>query len=201
MIVDFPSLKAKLDKALHSFLRNEYRKRTVFMNYVGARVFHEGDKHSFENVEHTKNQLDMKEYQSGFSLTDEEMSKISIPEIFMKAEQMADDMAAQVEGGVFVELAAQVDEANQLTSGKQTPFYETFLEAIQKLEMDFEDDLREKPKYPTLFCHPDQVNALQEEEMNLSSEEKEQFETRRGQILDKKFSDFLQRESNRKLID
>ena len=81
MIVDFVSIKQRLDQITTTFLREEVKKRTPFLSQVGRQLLHEGDKHSYETVDHEKGSMEFQEAGSSFQLTQEEMSKITLKEI------------------------------------------------------------------------------------------------------------------------
>lgn len=201
MIVDFVSIKQRLDQTINIFIREEIKKRTPFLSEVGRQLLHEGDKHSYETVDHEKGTMEFQEAGSSFQLTQDQMGKITFGEIFERMAALADDMAKQMEGNVFRKLSKEMEERNRTVPGSVPFSRDTLLKALEMMQIDFEDGLREKPQLPSLVIHPEALAKAQEQEAGMTEEEKKAFDEKEEHILDRKFQEYMEREGKRKIVD
>lgn len=202
MIVDFPSIKSKLDASLNIFLRREVKKNMTFFSTIGKHLIHEGKKHTYETMQHTRKDMDFKKAEVEFTVTKEERETITLEGVLQKVSKSAEEMAAQMERDMFATLHREIDEAGQSVDEKGKPFtHETLLKAMEMLDVDFKDDDRKQPQMPSLVMHPDMAKKVFEQDAKLSDEERKAFEARKEALLDKKYQEFLDREAHRKLVD
>jgi hypothetical protein len=68
------------------------------------------------------------------------------------------------------------------------------------MQVDF-DDTRDRPHVPSIVLNPKTFEQLKEQTEKMSAEELAAIERRRQEILDKKYEEYVSRESNRKLVD
>jgi len=200
MIVDFVKIKKKLSQWADIFLREEIKRRTRFASRLGSHIIHEGDRASYETVDKEKKKLEYKKAESSFSLTREEMDKITFKEIVEKLKVVAEDMARQIEGGLFQTLSKGIEEAGNVIPGNPPLSPDSILRGLEMIKVDF-DDSRDKPILPVLVMHPNLAKKAMEQEAQMTEEEKREFEKKQKQILDKKYEEYLVRESKRKLVD
>lgn len=201
MIVDFVSIKEKLNQGLDILLREEVKKRTPFLGMVGKFLIHEGNKSSYETIEHEKKNLEFKKAESSFMVTREEMNKMTFKDIIQKIQTLAEDMAGQMERGTFQTLLEEIEKAGQNIKGNPPFSPEAFLQGLKMIEIDFDEDSRDKPRLPTIIMHPSQFAKVKEQEAKMTEEEKMDFDKKMKQILDKKYEEYIVRESKRKLVD
>ena len=77
---------------------------------------------------------------------------------------------------------------------------EAYLQALDKVLVDF-DDTRDKPELPQFVGHPSHRARLEAQWEAMTTEEWAQFNTRVGEILDRKYAEYVSRENARKLVD
>jgi len=200
MIVDFISIKEELRQSINIFLREEVKRHTPFLSRLGRSYVHEGNRTSYETVNHKKKNLDYKKAESGFSFTQEEISKMTFGDIIKKIQQSAKDMAGQMERGAFQTLKETIDKTGNVVSGNPPFSPEAFLKALEMVEIDF-DDSRDRPNLPSLIMHPKLAQKAKEQEAQMTKKEKREFDKNKEQILDKKYEDYVARENKRKLVD
>lgn len=199
MIADFVSIKAKLRIQEQKILRDEMKKRTPLINLIGKHVLHEGHGQSVKS-ETRERSVQLMEARAEFQISTKEMAEIKIPEIFKKLSGLADQMASQIEGGMFQTIFKDLEEAEQTLTPRKLDG-DAILEALEKIQIDFENDDREKPTNLSLFVHPDLLPKLMEQESRTTAEERAEFEAKRKIILDKKFEEFKKREGERRIVD
>lgn len=201
MIVDFPSIKQKLDRIADIYLRAEVDKRMPFLREVGKHRLHEGDKHSYETVDNVERDLAMQEAGTSFSLTREQMACISFPEILKKLDEIAEEMANQIEGGTLQRLSDELEEQGRTVPGNPPLSPETLLQALETVQIDFDEDARDKPNLPMLVLHPDAAVRALEQEAAMTEEERERFDRKQAEILDLKYHEYMEREARRRIVD
>lgn len=200
MIVDFISIKKKLHQRIDILLRDEIKRRTPFLSMIGHQLIHEGDRTFYETVNHEKKNLEYKKTESSFSFTREEMNKITFREIVEKIQKSAEDLAGQMERSMFKTLNETIEKSGNVIQGNHQFSPEDFLQGLEMIQVDF-DDSRDKPNLPFLVIHPKVAKKAMEQEVQMTEEEKREFDKKKEQILDKKYEEYVARENKRKLVD
>jgi hypothetical protein len=200
MIVDFVSIKKQLNNLVNTFLQEEVKKRAPLVHFGGVSIQHEGRDSEYETVDKQQRKVDFKTVESGFSLTNDEIKSLTFEQIREKVIQAADDMAGQMERGTFATLNTEIEAVGNSIPGNPRISPTAILDGFEVMSMDF-DDVREKPILPTIFMHPDEYARLMREDASATEEEKRAYAKRREDILDKKFAEYAERESKRKLVD
>lgn len=201
MIVDFVSIKEKLHQGVNILLRQEIKKRTPFLASIGTRYLHEGDKHYIGTVEQEKSELELKRGESTFTLTREEMSKITFKEIIEKIQRSAEDMAGQMEKEAFRSLDESLEKHDRHIPGNFPFSSDAFLKALEMIDIDFAEDDPTKPHLPTLVMGPELAKKAKEQEEKMTAEEKKEFDEKMKKVMTKKYEEYMQREGSRKIID
>jgi hypothetical protein len=201
MIVDFIELKRALDKAAHLFLRAEIRKRMPFISQIGVVTQHEGSDASYETVDRQVQEIDYRLASSEpVTLTRDEMGRLLLAEVEQLLVKLAEDLAHKIERGALEKLGQILEDTGNtvVESGPLGP--ESFLRSLEVMQVDF-DDTRDRPHVPSIVLNPKTFEQLKEQTEKMSAEELAAIERRRQEILDKKYEEYVSRESNRKLVD
>jgi len=199
-MVDFTSIKRKLNQGINLFLRAEIKRRTPLLSMVGKRIAHEGDKTSYETIGKEEKHMEYQKAESSFSLTRDELGKMTFAEILKKVEGAAEDMARQMEGGAFQTISKEVEKVGNTIEGNPPFSPAALLKGLEMMDIDF-DDARDKPQLPTIFIHPSQWEKIKEQDARMTEEERREFERNQKEILDRKYAQYVERESKRKLVD
>lgn len=201
MIVDFITIKEKLHQGSNIFLRGEIKKKAPFISMIGSRYLHEGDKHFYSTKGQEKKELKLKKGESTFSLTREEMNKITFKEISEKLQLVAEDMAGQMEKNAFRSLNEGMEKHNRKIPGNPPFSPDAFLQAVEMIEIDFANNDPKKPHLPTLIVSPELAQKIKEQEANMTLEEKKEFDNKMEKVMTKKYKEYMEREVKRKIID
>lgn len=201
MIADFPKIKETLHKQMDFSLREEVRRRAPVVSMIGHHFLHEGDKSSYETVDRQTKVVDFQKGESKFSVTRDEMSKMTIMDVAKKIQDMAEELAGQMEGRLFQTITEEVEKIGNVVQNNPPLSPDTLLQALEKIEIDFQDDSRDKPVLPTLVTGPELAEKAKNQMDNITLEEKELFDEKMKKILDKKYDNFLAREGKRKLVN
>lgn len=134
---------------------------------------------------------------SNFTLNKSEIPTMTIEDVLLRLGETAQDMARQTAQYMYGTIAAAVDKVgNTVSAGGKKPTAETLLEALTKIQIDFNPD--GSPRMPEWHVHPDAANAIElaGEELERDPELKREF----GQLLARKKEEWRAREANRKLV-
>ena len=110
-------------------------------------------------------------------------------------------MATQIETNMFQSLNDSINRNGNVISGNPELNPDSFLDALESMPVDFEDDDRAKPIHPTVFANSSTIDKLLEIESKKTSKEKVDLQKRKENILDKKYKEHLDDLESRKIID
>ena len=115
--------------------------------------------------------------------------------------EAAKDMAGQMERGFFQMMDDAVKKSGNTIPGNPPLGPESVLLALGMTSIDFEDDDRSKPVKPTIFAAPEAFEKFKELEAKTTPEELAEYQKKEAAILDKKYEEYMQDISSRKIID
>jgi hypothetical protein len=200
MIVDFISLKNRLDKYAYGRLKGVHLRESSFLNLMRRHIIHEGHKSSYQTVDNETVPQNLERIDSVIRVSRSEIRNLRFQQVLDLYEKMASDIVNQQHKLAIQRINETVASVGNVIDGSGKKFSEATLEMLEKLHIDFED-IREKPQLPTMVVHPDTAERLREEEHKMSNEEKIEHERKRAQILDRKYEEYILRESYRKLVE
>lgn len=197
MIVDFPQIKARLNRLVNLHLMRVHKQQVGILNEIRNHALHEGDAAKYQTVDNEEREVDLQLLTSKFEVTWEEIRDLKIIDVFAFYEKMSAEIANQQQKAFFRQIDDEVD--NKFDGSLQNPS-ELFLEALRTIHVDF-DEVRERPRMPTIIVHPTTGQKLKQHFESMSPEQIAEHETETQTILDRKYEEYLLREGNRKLVD
>jgi hypothetical protein len=200
MIVDFPDIKAALDEQLSKFSRQVLRESGPLLRRIPVHLQHEGEKHQFNTLDGAEKDLPYQDQVGEFTVSRDELSTLSIPEILNRCAEAMREMAGRIEREAFRTIGDAVDEVGNTLKTQDPCSPENFLAMLDKVQIDFEGS-RERPVMPTLFANPQTIKEFQRRFEALTPDQRHDLDRRREEILDRKYVEYLSREGDRKLVD
>jgi hypothetical protein len=200
MIVDFPKVKTELDEQLTKYSRQVLRESGALIRRMPVHLQHEGEEHQFNTLDGAEKELPYQDQVGEFTFSRDELPTLLIPEIFKRCADAMREMAGQIEREAFRTIGEAVDEVGNTLKGVDPCNPESFLAALDKIQMDF-DGSRQQPVMPTLFADEETIKEFQRRFEALTSEQRHDLDRRREEIVDRKYAEYLSRESDRKLVD
>lgn len=201
MIVDFPSIKAKLDKAIVDHLNFVLKREQSFLSQLKHRILHEGDGDwSYQTVDNEVFDGSLEKLTSAFNIPNDKIKSLKIQDMFQYVEDIAVDIAKQQKELSIRRMNEAVERVGNVIDSPNKKFAESSLEMLEKIHIEF-DETRDKPSLPTMIVHPQTAEKLKREEQSMTLEEKLSYEKRQEEILNRKYEEYVLRESNRKLVD
>lgn len=199
MLPDIPTTKEEIAKALQLRIRNFVESKVTLVNLTRSRSIaqHEG-------IVHSHQQEDGNVVSEGFEMISApvEVKAVEVPlligdQLLKKIDEVADQMARSMSQMTFRKLNEVLSQGDgEVGAGGREFSKEFFLEAMAKLEMDFDEQGR-----PTtvIIAHPDMAEVMlkQSEEWERDSA----FQKRLKAMYERKRESWRDRESNRKLVD
>lgn len=199
MIVDFPILKADLDRRLRLQSRAAIRS-APFLGAIRWHFQHEGDRAKHTNMNGEEQDITYREAQETVAVTREDIAQMTAADVHARMIEAATSVAQQTTRGALEDLSVEITRAGNSMSVQDPASPEAFLAMLDRISIDF-DDAREHPQMPTLFAHPSQQAKVEAHWNSMTAEQRADFEARKEAILDRKWAEYVSRENNRKLVD
>lgn len=201
MIVDFPLLKSKLDKIAFSHLNFVLKREQSLISQFQRHILHEGQAHiSYQTVDNEPFEESLKLISSAFDIPLADIANLKIHDVLQHFEKTAVELAKEEKKLTFQRMTEAVERVGNVMSAANKSFAESSLEVLEKIQIDF-DDVRNKPALPTIIVHPTTAEKLRNEQKSMSFADKLSYEQKQEEILNRKYEEYVLRESNRKLVD
>jgi hypothetical protein len=197
MLPDYPRLKADLSVRLVQFLRARHDFHLGPLSHINRIRFHEGDAYSLRRSSGEEEPGEFKEAAALITIKDEEVPAMTLESLLRKLDDAAQDMARQMAEGVYGSISAAMERVgNVVDAGGQRLTAQTILEALSKIQIDFNRD--GSPRMPEMHIHPSLSEAvrLAGEELEKNGALKRQLR----QLLVEKREEWRAREASRRLV-
>jgi hypothetical protein len=197
MLPDFPKTKVEISKLLTARVRNKTLAMSPITSLPRSFIQHEGDLHSYP--------------QEGFGTVTEGFEKFEVPvtvkidelpglvgdRLLEKMDSIAEEMARKTSAHGYRVIDQVTEKAGTHLDAGGKPFdQEMYLAMLEKIDMSFNSD--QKPDL-VIVARPEMAKAIQE---SWSIWEKDPtFMKRYKEIMMLKREVWLDRESDRKLVD
>ena len=143
--------------------------------------------------------LDFKKIESKIVITKENYLNLDFPFIIVSLIRLGYEMAKQIDKKSFQKINSVLEAAGQTVNANNQPFtHDLLLKLFDKIEIEFDNEGKMMPGY-TFFLHPDLLEKIapQVKEWESDPAKKEAF----NKLMEKKYNEYLTKESNRKLLD
>ena len=155
-------------------------------------VLHADGKHVVKNLTYVESQ---------FFIPQKDIPTLDPKVLMEKVSGAAEDMAGQMERGMFKEMDESMKESGNIIPGNPELGPDSILKGLEMVFVDFEDDDRTKPVKPSIVAGMAAFEKLKELEAKVTPEEKKQYQKKEKVILDKKYEEYMQDLRSRKIID
>lgn len=200
MLPDFPSVKRKLGKRLHWFLRARIHHHAPLLGELHRSVAHEGHDSSMRPIgaEAADPPREYEAHEKVSAVRNEVLRRGEMEEVLRAYDEIAEDFAEKQSALLFDRVSEAADRAGNVVSGGGSMSRKTFLEVLSRIQTDFDPDTGEV-KAPTLVMSPKmaEVFAANIEEW----EQDPEFVAELKRIKTKKWVEWRDRESRRRLVD
>lgn len=198
MIPDFPQEKEKLSQFWLKYLATKSREFLGVFGKLPIHVNREGHQWAFNRTDGPVDKTPYFEGQSKFSIDIDEVQSLTPDKIRQKLDLVAEEIARQMSKNMFNEIDRVTKEVgNEVDAHGQPLNQELFLQMLEKISMDFDDNGNWIP--PSIIMHPNLWEAKKDEFKSWETDE--EFLTKQKAIIKKKKVEWHDRENNRKLVD
>ena len=200
MIVDFPAVKMRLYKNLVAYAGRQMREAFPLIDLVGVKRQHEGEVLDYNTMDGQQKQMQYLEHSFKTEFQGGDFETLTIPDIFERFRVGAMEMAASIAQAARDAVNTATEEVGNVVKTRDMTDPENLLTMLETVQVDFKDS-REHPEMPTLWADAQSIEGLQRRFAAMTDEEKQDHLRRREEILDRKYAEYVSRESNRKLVD
>ena len=199
MLPNFPRILAELDKLISKRLRDRVRLGHPIISMAHHTTQHEGDRMILGRVDGAQKEIDYKEFESVLRISREEIQSLTFEDIMKKIDAIAEEMTGNMAQIMYSNIEQITKEAGTVIDQGGKPFtFETFLEGLKRIWVDFDEETGQ-PHMPTIVMNPALHSKIKDKlpEWENNPEYKKRFE----EIIKRKYKEWHDRESNRKLVD
>jgi hypothetical protein len=195
MLPDIPNANSYVKECLIRILYRRIAIKTGWMQYMNPpEPIREGRKVIFYRYDGSKDDVPMKLSKGKMTIKCDDLEKKGLPVVLEALEQVATDMANQ-QSKQFTERINDIcKESGQVIDNQGRPLtFETILKLLESIDIDFDE--QGQPKMPSIVAGPKLAAKIKD--LNPTDEQKK----RENEIIDRKFSEWRDRESSRRLVD
>jgi hypothetical protein len=195
VIPDFPALKEQFNQALTRYMRGRLD-QSVLGQIPRGRIF-EGGRNVIVREDGSQEETKMNEAGSEIRIPADEIRNLHLPALLERLEVLVHEILAKQTKDFYETISRGVESVgNKVDAGGKPLTAELFLEAIAKIQIDFNPD--GSPRMPTVHISPHQQDDVARMIQRLETEAslKKQFDT----IIARKREEWRAREANRKLV-
>lgn len=186
-------LRFKFERELRIQINEHPRLPKIRQQYI-----HEGDILVTRSIDGYEDRDSMKEFQTRFEASEEEMIENGPPIIFSKIPELVEEMVAQRFKALFDKMEDVTRRTGNIVDGKGaglTP--DLIMETLEKIDISFDEN--GNPHLPTLYISPD-VSKKMGENDDLWKETPEMVQ-KMTKLIEKKRREWNDRQDRRKLVD
>lgn len=197
MLPDFPKSKAEISKLLSVRVRRRVEQLSPFASLPKAFIQHEGHLTSYPQDGFGQTTEGFEHFEVPIEVKVEELRNLVGEKLLEKIDAVAEEMARKTSEHGYRVLDKATEKAGNVMNANGEPFDPTmFLAMLEKVDITFDSD--GKPDLVVLM-HPEMLRSIQERLPGW--DEDPLFKKRYEELLASKKEVWLDRESNRKLVD
>jgi hypothetical protein len=201
MLPDYPATKKYLQKKFTATIRKE-TKKDPFIGMIQFRESYEGNTFRFTTNDGFFQKGGYKEISTKFEISKDEIVEKGPDAYFSRVPQIAKDWI-ELETRLLIQKMDEVTrKTGNIVNGKSKPLSpELILDALDKVAISFDEF--GNANIPALVVHPDNFEKMKKEFKKYESDPlfMIKYKLLYKLIIDKKRREWLDRESDRKLVD
>jgi len=195
MLPDFPDASKFVKEYLIRFLYRRIATKTGWMQAMEPpEPIREGSKVVFHRYDGSIDNVPMKLSSGKMTIKCDDLEEKGLTAVLESIEQVANDMANQ-QSKFFIERLNEIcKESGQVCDNQGRPFtFETLLNLLESIDIDFNE--QGQPQMPTIMAGPSIIEKVKD--LKPTHEQDEKY----NEIISRKYIEWRDRESNRRLVD
>ena len=191
-----PGLEGELESLVAKFLEDEIRSHNPGFGDVERHRVFEGDHSSITRPNGDQDDTIYRESSAASEIPSEKILYSSLPQILACFAPAIKEMAGDQASLFFEVMDNATKKTGNVVDGKGKPIsFDLILETLEKIQIDF--DQNGDPLMPTMMISPAMRPRLEE---LMRHPDRDQFERKQKQLIDKKRLEWRDREANRTLV-
>lgn len=197
MLPDFPNLKRKLARQIRARVKEVHSEHTAPLSAAGMVCIHEGSRVFTVDEDGFESELPMKLHRATITIRDDEVESLTTGEIIARFDKAAHELATQTGTTVLESLDRSVNSVGNVVPYQGKITADALLAGYEAVLIDFNE--RRQPRLPTLLFGPQLHEEVREAQLEL--QRVPELRQRFADLMTKKYEEWRDRESSRKLVD
>lgn len=201
MLIDYPKEKKKVKRIYLDRLR-KHKSQLSLSSMVKTVGVYEGHQQEIIREDGSRETIKFELVKGEILVNNEELENIALGRtsniVFEKLIQIAKEMATQESKMFLDKINETTTETGQVVKGEKISFSEGILRMLEMIEIDFDE--HRNPILPTLIINPETAKKLQTDQKLKDLEHDPEYKSRYKKIMTKKWEEWRDRESSRKLV-
>ena len=197
MLPDLPKLKADIAQVFHTVFANRLNAYLGVVGEVPRCFIKEGKNPVTLRPDASRDETKLKAASVETKFRTEEIPELSVQQRIERLDRAAREMANQISSHAFATINEAVDKVGNVVDAKGKPFTDAIFEVLEKIQLDFEDDGIHH-KELTVVISPALSDRVKEamEQIHQNPELSKRYK----EIIDRKRTEWRDREASRKLV-
>lgn len=196
MLPDYSEIKREIQIKFQNLVDKEIQKdpliRTISKKYV-----YEGNSLNTTSVDGYQKNSEYQLISAEFRVKPEDIIEKGLDAYYSKVQEIGRELAKKQNKSAIQAIDEATNEVGNRINCKSKPISEWYLEALDKVNINF--DNFGNPLIPTLFVNPADYERIKNDFADLSSDSI--IQEKLSEIIDRKRRIWIDRQSNRKLVD
>ena len=196
MLPDFPTVKKKIGDDFNKKIREKINS-APFLSQIGRKRVHEGNILTSSSMEGYTESSEYKCISSDFSISPDEIIEKGAKAFFSQIDNISKEFINQQSQVIFKKMEEVTERTGNIVNAKGKFSPEVYLEALEKVTIDFDEF--GNPLLPALILNPKDLEKIKDEIPKWEADPN--LRKKHLELIEKKRSEWRDRESRRKLVD
>ena len=197
MLPDFPKLKIRLNKKFEAMVSEKIQENPL-LSQIRRTIVHEGNTFTVTSYDGYSTKSDYEKFASEFNIDADTVRKKGPDAFYEKIPILSKEIADKMSQHTIDTLEKVTEATGNVVRSKEGITPNSILEALEKIEIGFDEN--GNPIMPTIVMSPHDFEVFKSKEKEWEAQAPA-LEARRKEIIDKKRKEWVDKESNRKLVD
>lgn len=196
MLPDYPEIKREIQIKFQNLLKREIQKDSL-IGIIPKKYVYEGNFLNTTSIDGYQKNSEYQSISAEFRVKPEDIIERGLDAYYSKVPEIGRELAKKQNESTIKAIDEATNRVGNCINCKSKPASEWYLEAIDKMHINF--DNFGNPLIPDLFVSPGDYERIKNDLAELSSDPIIQEKLK--EIIDRKKGIWIDRESNRKLVD
>lgn len=196
MLPDYPEIKKEIQIKFQNLLKKQIQKDSL-IGTIPKKYVYEGNFLNTTSIDEYQKNSEYQSISAEFRVKPEDIIERGLDAYYSKVPEIGRELAKKQNESTIKAIDEATNRVGNCINCKSKPVSEWYLEALDKMHINF--DNFGNPFVPALFVSPEDYERIKSDLAELSSDPIIQEKLK--EIIDRKKGIWIDRESNRKLVD